>query len=232
MYLNKLKGTEFIMNKIYLNNVLVKEYENLKQFKLTINGDNNVLKLYDFEGPALVYIYIDGDYNKFKFGKNNIVRNDLSINYWRTADQRPLNSEIIIGNNNFFNGSSIVFIAPLTKSLKIGNGNLFAGNICFWARNDHIIYDCKTKKRLNDDQNIIVGNNNWICQNVSFLPGGKIKNNSIVAYGSLVNKGIKESHVLLAGTPVNIKKSGVNWSRASKIENVDFKNNLNVKNIN
>ena len=87
------------------------------------------------------------------------------------ADQEVNGSNVEIGNNNFFNGSNIVIISPLNTSLKIGNGNLIAGNITFWARNDHVIYDIKSRKRLNYDRNIIIGNENWIGQNSTFLPG-------------------------------------------------------------
>lgn len=217
-------------NKIYLNDELIEDVKSLRQYRITLNGNNNELKLNEFEGNALVYISIDGDNCKFQIGINNIIKNDLSINYWNTADQIVNGSEIYIGNNNFFNGSNIVLIAPLNTKLSIGNGNLFAGSITFWARNDHIIYDRRTKKRLNNDSDISIGDNNWIAQNVSFLPGGNIKSNSVVAYGSLVNKEINKSNVLLAGVPIKIKHKNIDWSRASKQENIDYENNIEIKN--
>ena len=44
------------MNKIYLNNEEVLNYVELKQFRLTINGDDNELFLNNFEGDAIIYI--------------------------------------------------------------------------------------------------------------------------------------------------------------------------------
>lgn len=218
------------MNKVYLNNKEVINYRELKQYRLTINGDNNELFLNDFEGNSIIYISIDGDNNKFLLGKKNIIKNDLSINFWNTADQTVNGSNIEIGDNNFFNGSNIVIISPLNTTLKIGNGNLLAGNITFWGRNDHIIYDIKSKKRLNNDRNIIIGNENWIGQSTTFLPGAEIMNNTVVGYGTLVNKKIAKNNVLIVGVPAKIKRKNINWSRASKENNIDFQKNLNINN--
>lgn len=218
------------MNKVYLNGKLLNDYTNLKQFKITINGNNNELILNDFDGSAIVYISIDGDNSKFSLGHSNIIKNDLSVNFWSTADQKVNGSIIEIGNNNFFNGSNIVLISPINTRLSIGNGNLFAGSINIWARNDHIIYDLKKSSRINNDKNIYIGDNNWIGQNVTFLPGGIINNNSVIGWGSLINKNIKKSNVLIAGIPAKIEKNKINWSRASLMKNVDFENNLNILN--
>lgn len=218
------------MNKIYLNNEEVLNYVELKQFRLTINGDDNELFLNNFEGDAIIYISIDGNNNRFKIGTNNIIKNDLSINFWNVADREVNGSNVEIGNNNFFNGSNIVIISPLNTTLKIGNGNLIAGNITFWARNDHVIYDIKSRKRLNYDRNIIIGNENWIGQNATFLPGAEIMNNTVIGYGTLVNKKIRKNNVLIAGVPAKIKRKNINWSRASNENNIDFQNNLNINN--
>lgn len=219
------------MNKVYLNNLLVEDYSGLRQYRITFKGDNNIIYINDFEGNALVYISIDGDNNKFIFGENNIVKNDLSINFWATADDKPSGSEILIGNSNFFNGTNIVFISPLHTKIIVGNGNLFAGNITFWGRNDHIIYDLKHRKRRNNDKDIIIENENWIAQNSCFLPGSCIGSNCVIGYNSLINKNLSKNHVLIAGAPGKIKAKNINWSRASKIENIDFDNNIIIKNI-
>lgn len=217
------------MNKVYLNGKIIESYSDLLQFRITINGDNNELFLNDFEGNAIVYISIDGNNSKFSLGKNNIIKNDLSINFWNTADQQVDGSAIEIGNNNFFNGSNIVIISPINTSVLIGDGNLFAGNITVWGRNDHIIYNKFTKKRLNYDKNIVIGNSNWIGNNVTFLPGGCIPNYSVVGFGSLVNKSIKKDNSLIAGIPVKIKRKNICWSRASLEKNIDFENYIDIK---
>jgi len=216
------------MNKVFYNDKEIENFDNALGYIITINGKNNKLYLNEFQGPGKIYIYIDGDNCNLKIGKNNIIKNDIGINFWDTATNRPFGSYISIGDNNFFNGTNNSIIAPLSTKIIIGDGNLFAGNIIFWGRNDHIIYDKNTKKRINIDYDIIIGNSNWICQNVSFLPKGAIGNNSVVAYGSIVNKAITKNNVILAGSPIRIKKKHINWSRSSDYEQIDFESNVNI----
>lgn len=218
------------MNKVFLNGKAVNDYSKLRQYRLTLSGDNNILKLNDFKGHAIVYISIDGDNSFFEIGKGNIINNDLSINYWNTADQRVNNSSIIIGNDNFFNGSNNVIISPLHTKVLIGDDNLFAGSIAIWGRNDHIVYDINTRQRLNLDKDIFIGDKNWIGQNTTFLPGGLVSSNSVVGYGSLINKRFIKNNVLIAGVPAEIKREEINWSRASSYSHIDFENNLNIFN--
>lgn len=133
------------------------------------------------------------------------------------------------GNNNFFNGQNNKIISPITTNLHIGNGNLFASDITIWGRNDHVIYDIDTGEQLNGDKQIYIGDNNWVCNNVSFLPGGIIKNNCVVGYGTLLNKEFCQNNVLIAGAPPKVRRENINWSVSSDIDRIDKNNNLKIK---
>ena len=217
------------MNKIFFKGELVETIDDIEGFKISINGDNNILFLNEFKGKSTIYISIDGNNCTFSFGENNIVNNDVGINFWGTCTNKPDGSEIRIGNNNYFNGSNNSIIAPLNTKILIGDGNLFAGNITFWGRNDHIIYDIKTKKRLNKDRDILIGDSNWICQNVTFLPKGQIGNNCVVGFGSIVNCNLIKNNTLIVGVPAKIKKKKINWSRSTDYDSIDFEDNNNIK---
>jgi acetyltransferase-like isoleucine patch superfamily enzyme len=167
--------------------------------------------------------------NRFSFGKGNVVNNSIGINFWGAPGVEPHGSEIVIGDYNYFNGSGNSIIGPLTTKIKIGNKNLFAGNIVIWGRNDHIIYDIETRKRLNADKDIDLGSSNWICEKVTVLPGASLGENSVLGLGSVLNKPIKKNNVLIAGVPAVIKKEGINWSRACNYDEVDFDDNINLK---
>lgn len=225
---NKENGRDEKMSKVYLNGVLLENFENLEKYRISINGINNELELNDFEGNAIIYISIDGSNCKFCIGKNNIVKNDLSINFWNVADQQVNGAIIKIGDDNFFNGSGNVIISPVNTKVEIGSRNLLAGSITIWGRNDHAIYDIRNGKKLNNDRNIMIGNDNWIGQNVTFLPGGSLINNCVVGYGTLVNKRFDKNNVLIAGVPAKIKRKHINWSRASLEKNIDYENNLKI----
>lgn len=217
------------MNKIYFNGKEITDLNELMQFRITLKGDNNTININSFSGPAIIYVYIEGDFCTFNFGKDNIVNNDIGINFWGAPGNKPNNSEIIIGNNNYFNGSNITIISPLNTKIIIGDSNLFAGSLIFWGRNDHIIYDIKTRKRLNQDRDIIIGNNNWICQEVKFLPGANIGDNNVIGFGSLINKAFNKDNTLIAGKPAKVKKKKINWSRSSNYDLIDFENNIKIK---
>lgn len=217
------------MNKIYYKNRLVKDTTDIEGFVLNIAGDNHIIKLNPFAGGGIVYVSLAGEGCEFSFGRNNQVNNDIGVSFWNTSTSVPNKSIVSIGDNNFFNGSNISIIAPLNTKIIIGDGNLFAGSITFWGRNDHIIYDVKTKARLNNDKDIIIGDSNWICQNVTFLPKGQIGNNNVVAWGSIVNNPIYKNNAIIAGAPAKVRKKGINWSRSTDYNRIDFENNNKVK---
>ena len=217
------------MNRVFLDGKRVREVETIRQFIITLKGNDNTLELHSFKGNGKVYIYMSGSNNMFKFGVGNIVNNDIGINYWSTPNVLPTNSQILIGDGNYFNGSGNSIIGPLSTKIVIGNGNLFAGHIKIWGRNDHIIYDAKTKKRLNEDSDVVLGSSNWICECSTILPGAKLGNYSVLALGSILNKPINKDNVLVAGVPAVIKKEGINWSRACNYDEIDYENNTNLK---
>ncbi len=52
-----------------------------------------------------------------------------------------------------------------------------------------------------------IGENVWICANVTLLPGTEVADNCIVAAGSVVNKKLLSPGYLYAGVPARkIKK--------------------------
>lgn len=218
------------MNKVFLDDKRVRDLKTLKQFDVVLKGNDNTLELHSFEGSGKVYVFMTGSNNVFRFGVGNIVNNDIGINFWSAPNVSPANSQIIIGDNNYFNGSENSIIGPLNTRIIIGDGNLFAGHIKIWGRNDHIIYDVKTKKRLNVDRDVVIGSSNWICECSTILPGAELGNNSVLALGSILNKPIKVNNVLVAGVPAAVKKEGINWSRACNYGDIDYDNNNSLKN--
>jgi len=206
----------FYENEIYMNGERIFSRNNLQNFVININGSNTNHKIYlnSTEGNGKIFINFSGFNNIFEFGSNNVVRNDLLIEYWGCHPNiYPENVAIEIGDNNYLNGEKIKFISPIEngRSIKIGDCNLFAGYITFRGRNDHVIYDINTKKRINIDHDIIIGNNIWICDSVIFLPKTNITGNAVIAEHSLVNKEFKKSNILIAGMPATIKKEGIMW---------------------
>jgi len=148
-------------------------------------------------------------------GKNNAIASWGMLNILSYQPQGGQGSPVIeIGDNNYFNGN-IVIIPPISKSakIKIGNGNLFAGGVRINGISSHLIFDLQTKDVLNKEMGVKIGDNNWICEDSLFLNKADIKNNSVVAARSIVNKNFSESNVLIANDKgsAGIKKRNIGW---------------------
>lgn len=233
MIINKKVPTKKVENKtnniVTYNNRKIKNQEVIENCVITVNGQNNKIILNSTKGKGKIYLYLEGNNCTLSIGKNNIINHDLYISFLATSTDIPNKIKIEIGNNNFFNGQNNKIVSPITTNLYIGNGNLFASDITIWGRNDHVIYDIDTGEQLNEDKPIYIGDNNWICNNVSILPGGKIKNNCVVGYGTLLNKEFSQNNVLIAGAPPKVRRENINWSVSSDINRIDKKNNLKIK---
>lgn len=56
------------------------------------------------------------------------------------------------------------------------------------------------------DKEIVIGDNVWLCANVTVLPGVKICNNIVVAAGAVVANDLVEENSLYAGVPAKLIK--------------------------
>ena len=154
-------------------------------------GNGNDLYLNPIKGLGKVWISVWGCNNTFKFGVNNIVNCQMSINFWGVTDKMPVRTLVEIGNENYFNGEKFQIICPVEENRKIhiGDSNLFANNVLFRGRNDHAVFDLKSLNRLNEDTDLILGNKNWVCENVLFLPRSNVLNGCVISERTLINPG-------------------------------------------
>ncbi len=119
-------------------------------------------------------------------------------------------SVLYIGENNYFNpgGNPISIIVSEHKNVFIGNGNLFSTNISIRNADSHLVYNSKTKKRINPSKSCYIGDKVWIGQNAVILKGSMIYSNCIIGANSVVpNKNLKSGRIY-AGNPIKqIKKN-------------------------
>ena len=82
--------------------------------------------------------------------------------------------------------------------LEIGDNTIWANNVCIITGNHDFLnrskYICKSVK---------IGENCWLGNNVTILPGVELGNNVSVGANSVVTKSF-ESNVVIAGTPAKI----------------------------
>lgn len=108
---------------------------------------------------------------------------------------------IKIGANFYSNHNLLILDAG---EVVFGDNVLIGPNCSFYTPKHPL--DAKTRnKGLDCSMPIKVGNNVWICGNVTVLAGVSIGDNSVIGAGSLVNKDIPPN-VLAAGNPCKIVK--------------------------
>lgn len=97
------------------------------------------------------------------------------------------------------------------KKIIIGNNVQFSWNTLVMDSDTHPIYDIENN-RINNDKEIIIGNNVWIGCNNTILKGTKIGNNCVIGSGSVLTKDYKEDNKIIVGNPATIKKTIAYWS--------------------
>lgn len=129
-------------------------------------------------------LLIIGDDSFISFGKNNVLRNNVSI--------RITGGKIILGNNTFINDNCCIVSR---KSISIGDDCLIGQNVCIYDNNHVYRGRLPVNKQGFYKSEIKIGNNVWVGSNVTILPGVTIGDNVVIAAGSIVNKDIPSNSV-------------------------------------
>ncbi|MCH5225014.1 MAG: hypothetical protein J1D77_03400 [Muribaculaceae bacterium] len=125
-------------------------------------------------------------------------------------------SKIIINSGTTINASNTqptVINAIEGKSIVIGKDCMLSNNIEIHNSDYHTILNSESL-RINDAEDIVVGNHVWIGFRSILLKGTKVGDNTIIASNTLVNKNFeKEENVLIAGIPGRVVRKNINWCR-------------------
>jgi glycosyltransferase involved in cell wall biosynthesis/acetyltransferase-like isoleucine patch superfamily enzyme len=190
-----------------------------------------------FAGQNLKYIFsltneIYGSNVKI-FGKALVLNGEITIGAngnHHLFDEKVTIIEnygvfVIIGNCDFGKGTKI-FVQKNAK-LEIGDRSFVTGDSQIICHNEIKIgencaiswgvliidHDYHTIKGKEVNLPINIGNNVWICANVTILKGVTIPDNCIIAANSVVTNSFDEKNILIAGNPAKIIKRNVDWER-------------------
>lgn len=140
---------------------------------------------------------------KLKFGRGFSCGPGLIIDVYK---QGTLN----IGTNVKFNHR--VHLGVM-KEITIGDNCLFASNIVIIDHNhgkytgvDQSSPEELAVMRVCESDEISIGSNVWIGENVCVLPGAKIGNNTIIGAGSIVKSKIPANSIVV-GSPAKVIKT-------------------------
>lgn len=174
----------------------------MKNSRITILGNNNKIYLGDMCYLINTDILISGDNNEIILGTK------VYVNGGNFCIEDGYN-KLKIGDRTTFSGNIHLAVTE-GKTISIGERCLFSSNIVFRTGDSHSILD-DFGNRINHAKDIFIGNHVWFTQNTTILKGVAIKDDSIVATGSIVTKSPEKSNVILAGNPARIVKENINW---------------------
>lgn len=120
-------------------------------------------------------------------------------------------SSISIGKNGYMKIDSLLVNGNTkiicNKSILFGENCLISwGGYIMDTDFHHIYYNSKI---INEDEDIVVGNNVWICMNCIVLKGTYIPNNSVIGAGSTITKKLEEENALYVNNKV--VKRNIEW---------------------
>ncbi|MGK0724378.1 acyltransferase [Aerococcus urinaeequi] len=193
-----------VKNKGYENSILLKGDILIKNCQFKITGNNNKVLLDTGIELRDCNITIRGDNNTIIIGKNCQFK-ELDLN--------------LTGDNNIFEcqsetTSSGHIECQIREACKIhiGENCLLSRNIIIRTSDSHPIYS-EENKRINFAENVIIGNNCWVSQNVTLLKGTELPNGTIVGSGSIVTKAFSELNSVIVGSPAQVVRTKVRWER-------------------
>lgn len=143
--------------------------------------DRNII---DIRGNVI----FDGDAH-FCVGAKLIVQDSATVN---------------IGDHFIVNGKSTLLS---NNKIEIGKNCLISWGCLIMDTDFHKLY--QGGQWINKDQEIVIGDNCWICCNSTILKGSTIPDESVIAAGSVVTRKFDKRNTVIAGNQV--KREGIFW---------------------
>lgn len=97
------------------------------------------------------------------------------------------------------------------KKITIGSHTMIAWQSTIMDTDQHAINN-ENNLRLNEDQEIIIGDNVWIGAKSFILKGTSIANGSIIGANTTLTKSFSEENSIIVGNPNRIIEKNVQWN--------------------
>ncbi len=194
------------------NDILIKKDTVFELSQILISGDNNQVIL----GACSMYhklsINIKGNNKEI-----NIANTEKNIRGLKVVSIRGDNQSLKIGED-FSCGGFEIQMNDGNENCNIGDNCLFSWDIKARTSDGHSVIDLVNNLAVNLPKDINIGNRVWVGENVHFLKGACISNDSIVASCSVVTKKFHMNNTLIGGHPAKILRNNISWDRRNPYE--------------
>lgn len=175
----------------------------LSSVSFDIEGNMNTIDI----GPSCVL-------NSVKFmirGSNNHVSiaQGCQVHDGAVVGVEDSGGSIFIGENTSFQEVAL----SLTEggNIRIGRDCLFAYEVDIRNGDSHAIVDARTGIRTNPACDVSIGDRVWVAIRSTILKGSTIRDDSVVAAGSVVTRQFSEPGVVIAGNPATVVRRHIAW---------------------
>lgn len=179
---------------------------NIVRIKYDIIGRNNYIDLGKNTIAEKLKIHIRGNNNTLKIGDNCYIGPDCLIYIEGNNCNITIEDDTTSTRNNEFN------VQEDYTQIYIGMDCMFSNNIIVRTSDSHPYFDLKDGKRLNEAQNIYIGNHVWIAPNTKIMKGSRINDGCIIGSDTTINKEVPKN-CLIVGRPAKVLRNNVYWTR-------------------
>lgn len=202
----KIDGNNNIIKANQEKNEKVEKNISDNFLKFAINSNNNFFELKDITNLRNCDCSVlSGNSNKVSIGKI-ILDATLKILFKGNGDNR----ELIIDDSKYI-GDCEFILTGNNRKIHVGKDCMFSIEIIVRTSDEHPIYDLGTNKRINEEQDVIIGEHVWIARNVTILKGSVIPSGCVIGTKSLVNKAFTKENCIIAGIPAKVVKENICW---------------------
>lgn len=150
---------------------------------------------------------IPNKYGIIQFEENTKVIFNGSAKFSAGCCIKVVNDGKLIFGKNFSANRNCSITS--TKKVTIGDDCILAFNIIIRDTDGHDII--KDGSIINPSKAVRIGDRVWICGNCALLKGTSVMSNSIIGFGTILNKEIYSPNVIIAGIPGRIVVENVDW---------------------
>ena len=227
--MNYLPGACRVHTRGHGNVMSCRGARHVRAVRVTIDGDVNAITLAPGARLENCAIVVRGCDNRVHVGASYL--RDAVMTVTGSGNRITIDDACTLRGARFIcedNGNAIAigattevagpteFAALEGTNISVGSDCLFSGGIHIRTGDSHTLTDLKGR-RINPSRDVSIGEHVWVGRGVTILKGGALADSSVVGAEAVVTKAFETPHVVVAGNPARVVRTGVDW-RAERID--------------